>query len=203
MANMAAGRPCEFDKDKALEKAMRVFWKKGYEGTSLPNLTQAMGISRPSLYAAFGNKEQLFRLAMERYSQQKACMADALNRPTARGVAQALLCGSVDGLTCPRNPRGCFVIQSALSCGDSADGVRRELIARQQLAEVDMQSRFARAVAEGDLPKKANPAALAKFIATILAGLSVQANWGASRDELLAVVETAMRAWPVIKRRRK
>jgi len=196
---MQTGRPREFDAEKALDKAMRVFWKKGYEGTSLPDLTRAMGINRPSLYAAFGNKEQLFRKAMDRYNARNgpaSGMIDALNRPTARAVAEGLLRSAVDALCCPHNPRGCFLIQGALACGDSAAGVRRELNSRRKQNETTIRKRFARAVEEGDLQKQTDPAALAKFIATITAGLSVQASGGATRRELLAVVETAMRAWP-------
>jgi AcrR family transcriptional regulator len=193
---MPAGRPREFDADKALEKAMRVFWKKGFEGTSLPDLTRAMGINRPSLYAAFGNKEQLFRKALDRYTAANACMFEALKLPTAREVAAALLHASVDGLTCPRNPRWCFMIQGALACGDSATPLRQELALRRNQNERAIEMRFKRAVEDGDLPKTADPSALAKYLSTVTAGLSVQASGGATRQELLAVVETAMRAWP-------
>src|SRR6266436_2473813 len=111
------GRPRAFDVDEALDQALKVFWRNGYEGTSLPDLTRAMGINRPSLYAAFGNKEALFRKALE--------------EPTARAVVEALLRGAVEQLSSPRHPQGCLMVQGALSCGRTADPIRRELAARR------------------------------------------------------------------------
>src|SRR5437588_3573741 len=112
---MPAGRPRTFDAEKALDRALKVFWRKGYEGTSLPDLTKAMGINRPSLYAAFGNKESLFRKALDRYAEGPAAyMREALNKPTARAVAERLLGGTIDLLTDRRNPRGCHMVHGAL-----------------------------------------------------------------------------------------
>src|ERR1051325_3475900 len=103
------GRPRQFDTEKALDRALTVFWQKGYEGASLLDLTRAMGINRPSLYAAFGNKEALFRKALDRYAEgQAAYIRAALEAPTARAVAERLLHGTVELLTDPRNPRGCL-----------------------------------------------------------------------------------------------
>src|SRR5215212_2825673 len=116
---MPRGRPRTFNPDKALDRALNVFWKKGYEGASLPDLTKAMGISRPSLYAAFGNKEALFRKAVERYARGPAGYArEALDLPTARAVVERLLRGGTCVSTNPKNPRGCFMVQGALTCGD-------------------------------------------------------------------------------------
>src|SRR5438046_2265573 len=129
---MPRGRPRTFDVDKALDRALRVFWRKGYEGTSLLDLTRAMRINRPSLYAAFGNKEALFRKVIERYVEGPAAyVREALNEPTARAVAERLLSGAIDLLTDPRNPRGCLMVQGALACGEAADSVRRELVAHR------------------------------------------------------------------------
>src|SRR5262245_62821062 len=109
---MPKGRPREFDVAEALERAMQVFWRQGYEGATLPDLTQAMGINRPSLYAAFGSKEELFRKALDRYVEGPAAyMREALNEPTARAVAERLLGGSIDLVTDRRNPRGCLIVQ--------------------------------------------------------------------------------------------
>src|SRR5215211_3297202 len=119
---MARGRPREFNADQALDKALKVFWKKGYEGASLPELTRAMGINRPSLYAAFGNKEGLFRKALDRYAEGPAAyVGEALAEPTARGVAERLLRGAAELLAGPRSPRGCLLVQGALACGEGAE----------------------------------------------------------------------------------
>lgn len=194
---MPRGRPREFDVDRALDRALEVFWRKGYEGASLPDLTRAMGINRPSLYAAFGNKEELFRRALDRYAEGPAAyVREALNEPTARAVAERLLDGSVDLLTDPRNPHGCLMVQGALACGDASASVRQELIARRMAAEAAVRRRFERARADGDLPAATDPADLARYVVTVIRGMSVQAAGGASRKELRRVAELALRAWP-------
>src|SRR6059058_5432561 len=119
-AASTVGRPRAFDVDEALDQALKVFWRKGYEGASLPDLTRAMGINRPSLYAAFGNKEALFRKVMDRYTTGPAGYAcDALQAPTAREVVERLFRGALAAQADPRNPRGCLMIQGALTCGDT------------------------------------------------------------------------------------
>ena len=194
---MPRGRPREFDADQALDRALKVFWRKGYEGASLPDLTRAMRINRPSLYAAFGNKESLFRKVIERYVEGPAgYVRAALDEPTARAVAERLLGGSVDLLTDPRNPRGCLMVQGALACGEAAESIRRELSAHRAAAEVAVRQRFQRTLAEGDLPADADPGDLARYVVTLLRGMAVEAAGGASRDELRRVVEMALRAWP-------
>jgi AcrR family transcriptional regulator len=194
---MPVGRPRAFDIDKALDGALKVFWRKGYEGASLPDLTEAMGINRPSLYAAFGNKEALFRKAIDRYINSNAChVREALAEPTARAVVERLLRASIDLVTDSRNPRGCFLVQSALACGDTADAIRREMIKRRAAGEADLRERFERALSEGDLPSGVDPADLARYVATVLHGMAVQAAGGASRDELRRVAAMALRAWP-------
>jgi len=191
------GRPREFDPKKALDRALQVFWRKGYEGASLSDLTKAMGINRPSLYAAFGDKQALFRKAVDRYAKGPAAyICQALQEPTARAVAERLLHGSVDLLTNPANPRGCLMVQSALACGDAADCIREELASRRAAGQAAIHQRFKRAVSEGDLAAKADPADLARFIATVIHGMAVQAASGATRAELRRVAETALRAWP-------
>jgi AcrR family transcriptional regulator len=191
------GRPREFDVEKALDRALKVFWRKGYEGASLLDLTKAMGINRPSLYAAFGNKEALFRKVLERYVEGPAAYVfKALKEPTARAVAERLLNGSVDLLADRRNPRGCLMVQGALACGEAAEAIRRELIAHRAAGEVAVRRRFARAVADGDLPADADPTDLARYVVTVMRGMAVQAAGGARREELRRVAEMALRAWP-------
>src|ERR1700732_2110079 len=124
------GRPRSFDIDGALDRALRVFWRKGYEGASLSDLTKAVGVSRPSLYAAFGGKEALFRKALDRYLNGPAAYTqEALKEPTARAVVQRLLRGAADLNTAPRNPGGCLTVQGALACGEAGDSIRQELAA--------------------------------------------------------------------------
>jgi AcrR family transcriptional regulator len=195
---MAPGRPREFDPDAALDRAMEVFWRQGYEGTTLADLTKAMGINRPSLYAAFGDKAGLFRRALDRYvSGPAGYVGDALKAPTARVVAERIWRGAVERLTDPRHPRGCLVVQGALACGEDSDGVRADLAAVRAAGEAKVRARFERAKSERDLPPNASAADLAKYVVTVLHGLAVQAAGGATRAQLRRVVELALRAWPV------
>jgi AcrR family transcriptional regulator len=192
-----AGRPRAFDGDQALHRALLVFWRKGYEGASLSDLTKAMGINRPSLYAAFGDKEALFRKALDRYvAGPAAFVREALNEPTARGVVECLLRRAADSHTGPGNPQGCLLVQGALACSAEADSIRRELNSRRAAGEAAIRRRFRRAKSEGDLPDDAVPADLARYVATVLYGMAVQAAGGASRGELRRTMETALRAWP-------
>jgi AcrR family transcriptional regulator len=191
------GRPRAFDADAALDRALAVFWRNGYEGASLPALTKAMGINRPSLYAAFGNKEALFRKAVERYERGPASYAyKALKQPTARKVVEALLEGVVALLTKPQNPGGCLMVQGALACGENAKRVRQGLAALRADGVAAIRRRFQRAINEGDLPANADASALARFVATVLHGMAVQAASGASRKELLRVKDMFLRTWP-------
>jgi AcrR family transcriptional regulator len=192
-----AGRPRSFDSDGVLDRALKVFWRKGYEGASLADLTTAMGINRPSLYAAFGDKEALFRKVLDRYAQGPGAHAlHALNEPTSRAVVEKLLRGGADLLTTPGSPHGCLLVQGALTCGNSADSMRRELISRRTAGEAALRRRFTRAKAEGDLSPDANPANLARYIATLINGMSVQATGGATRSELRRVADIALQNWP-------
>ena len=192
------GRPRAFDIDEALEQALQMFWRKGYLGTSLTDLTEAMGINRPSLYATFGNKETLFRKVLDRYSdRQTAYLRSALEEPTARRVIERMMHGVIDLVTNPLNPSGCLFAQSMLSCGDPDDPLHQELAKRRVSGEVAIRDRFERAVSSGDLPSDADPAALARFVVTVNFGMSVQAAGGASRAELLQVVQTALRICPI------
>ncbi len=183
--------------EAALDRALEIFWRKGYEGATLPDLTKAMGINRPSLYAAFGNKEALFRKAIDRYLEGPAChISEALKESTARAVVERLLHGSINLITDSKNPRGCFMVQSALACGDSTDRVRLELTKRRALGEAALCQRFERAIADGDLPTDADATDLARYVMTLSHGMAVQAVSGATRDELTKVAAMAMRSWP-------
>ena len=194
---MARGRPREFDLDEALDRALEVFWRKGYEGASMPDLTKAMGINRPSLYAAFGNKEELFRKAVARYAEGPAAfVGQALNEPTARAVTARLLEGATNMLTDPRNPRGCLLVHGALACEGATEAVRRELAARRASGESALRRRFERAVSDGDLKADVDCADLARYFVTVVQGMAVQAAGGASRDALRRVADIALRAWP-------
>jgi len=193
----ARGRPRSFNTEKALDGALRVFWRKGYEGASLSDLTTAMGINRPSLYAAFGDKEALFRKALDRYMTEQACyVQEALNEPTARAFAERLLLGAAENMCGTGNPSGCLLVQGAIASGGEADPVRRELISRRKAGETAIRQRLKRAKAEGDLPAGSDPATLARYLATVTQGMAVQAASGASRNDLRRVAETALRALP-------
>jgi AcrR family transcriptional regulator len=191
------GRPREFDIDAALEKAMRLFWAKGYEGTSVADLTETLGVSRPSLYAAFGDKEALFRAALERYAAGPACyVAAALGEPTARKVAEQLLRGAAVLQTSSSNPGGCLTVNGAIASGDEAEPVRHVLNAHRTAGVALLRRRFEQAKAQHDLPKDSDPAALASFLAAVVYGMAVLASGGASRKDLDQVIRTAMKAWP-------
>jgi AcrR family transcriptional regulator len=194
---VAMGRPRAFDKDQALDQALHVFWEKGYEGTSIADLTEAMGINPPSLYAAFGNKEALFREALDRYEALRdAIMEEAFAAPSAREAMSRLLQGTADRLSDKDKPRGCLMVQGALSGGEECEAVKRDLAARRAGGEALIRERLKRAKREGDLPADADPAAIARFITTVLQGMAVQATGGAGRKELRAIADMALRAWP-------
>ncbi len=191
------GRPREFCTEAALAKALRVFWTRGYEGASLSELTEAMGITRPSLYAAFGNKEELFRKALDLYEREKlAFMKTALEAPTARGVAERLLHAMLAMQTCADAPRGCLAVTATMACGSEADTVREEVVARRAKSQAHLQARFARAAREGDFPAEIDPNGLVRHLGAVATGLAVQAGAGASRAELRSLVDTTLALWP-------
>ncbi|GGO71988.1 TetR/AcrR family transcriptional regulator [Nonomuraea cavernae] len=192
------GRPRGFDADEALERAMLVFWEHGYEGASLATLTNAMGISTTSMYAAFGNKEELFRKALERYTEgPSAYLARALEEPTALGVTTAILAGAIRTTTRPAHPHGCMGVQGALVSGDSGRGVRDLLVAWRNNGCSRLQERFQRAIDDGELPPETNPRLLARYVTTLAFGIAVQAASGVGRDELQEMADAALRTWPL------
>jgi AcrR family transcriptional regulator len=191
------GRPRGFDCDQVLDRALQVFWRKGYEGASLAELTKAMGINRPSLYAAFGDKEALFRKALDRYETGPVrYFQEALQASTSREVAERLLYGTAEVVADGSHPAGCLLVQGALAAGDEAEPVRRELAVRRGASMEAIRRRLQRARREGDLPAGADPAGLARYLATILHGMAVQAAGGASANDLRRVAEIALRSWP-------
>ena len=198
----STGRPLSFDPDKSLDRALDVFWRKGYEGASLADLTKAMDINKPSLYAAFGDKEKLFRKVLDRYAEGPASDSSAaLREPTSRAVVERLLYGTADRLTAPSSPRGCLLVQGALACANGANSVRKELISRRIAGEAALRQRLKRAKIDGDLPPDANAASLARYIVTILQGMSVQAASDATRSELHRIIDIALQSWPSSKRK--
>ena len=191
------GRPREFCADQALAAALRVFWSKGYEGASLSDLTEAMGISRPSLYAAFGNKEALFRKALDLYEREKfAFMRAALDAPTSRGVAEAVRRGGLDSQTENNDRRGCLFVTHSVPCGTGAEVARIEVVARRAVAEEALLRRFERAKAEHDLPETVDALGLAQYLFAVVQGMAVQAGSGVPREQLERMVRTALTVWP-------
>ncbi len=183
--------------EHALGRALDLFWRRGFEGTSLSDLTEAMGITRPSLYAAYGNKEELFRKALDLYDDvYLGFTREALKQSTARAVAQHLLGGFADAATDAAHPPGCLGTVGALACSTAAEPVRQDLVRRRALFETALCRRLREAQDAGDLPPGAQPTSLARFIMTIAQGMAVQASSGATRASLHEVATLALAAWP-------
>lgn len=192
------GRPLAFNQDEALDKALNVFWARGYEGASMAELTEALGINKPSIYAAFGNKEELFRKALTRYTTGPAAfVGEAMKEPSARLVVEKFLMRAVEFFCDKSTPNGCMIVQGALTCGQSSSAIQQELIAYRSRIETMLTKRFELAKTQDDLPPSLNTKQLAKYIATIHQGMSVQATSGATREELAAIVEIALKNLPV------
>ncbi|WP_299082142.1 TetR/AcrR family transcriptional regulator [uncultured Paraglaciecola sp.] len=190
---VAVGRPRAFDEQATLEKALEVFWDKGYDGASLADLTAAMGINKTSLYSAFGNKEQLFLKAIEFYENRPCSFfKPALAQPSAYQVAEFMLLGAAKNMSDPSHPQGCVMVQGALACSEAATGVKEELIKRRQNNEEQIRARFELAKAQGDLSKDADVQVLARYLSTMLQGMAVQASSGATEAQLLEVANFAL-----------
>jgi len=172
---------------------MEVFWTRGYEGASLSDLTEAMGINRPSMYAAFGNKEQLFCKVLERYAGGQATfIGEAVKQRTAKEVIAAIFHGAVEFLGCPKHPRGCLLVQGTPACGDETDAVRRQIITRRLAGEALIRRRLDQAAGAGELSAATNAADLARFISSLVHGMSVQAASGAKRAQLQPIAKMAI-----------
>ena len=194
---MERGRPRNFDRASALRRAMEVFWERGYEGTSLSDLTEAMGIERPSLYAAFGCKEALFREAVDLYNETEGIPAQRVleTAPTARQAIEAMLRDYATTYTQAGKPPGCMIVLSALLGTPQNKEVRDHLARHRRQSRIALKARIARGMVEGDVPQTADPERIGGFYATLLEGLSIQARDGASRHDLEAIIDGAMAAW--------
>ncbi|MET4581546.1 AcrR family transcriptional regulator [Conyzicola nivalis] len=190
-----SGRPRGFDIDLALDAAVDVFWRRGYDGASLSELTTAMGINRPSLYAAFGDKTQLFQSSLRRYvDRNMGYVATALAQPTAHEVASAFLLGNAVAVTTPGLPAGCLSVQAAVA----TEGSSQLALLSENRATIEalFADRFRRAIDDGDLAADDDPDELATFLVTVSSGLAIRAADGVSRDSLLTMVRRAMVAFP-------
>lgn len=193
------GRPRAFDRAEALQKAMLLFWEKGFQGTAMSELTAAMGINAPSLYACFGSKEALYREAMALYeagdgAELAAAIAAA---PTAREAIGTYLMRSAALFSRPDKPTGCMVVLSVVhAAGTSEEAGRALRDARTEMQGV-LEARLRGALASGEL-SAGDPAAIAAFYCTVQQGMSIRARDGASRAELEAVAQGAMAAWPAL-----
>ncbi|MBM7853138.1 AcrR family transcriptional regulator [Methylopila capsulata] len=186
------GRPPAFDRREVLERAAKIFWRRGYEGASIVDLTDAMGITAQSLYAAFGSKAQLYREALDWYrAALGAITPEALDAPDAIAVLSALLRDQARAFTDPAYPPGCMIATAALGCAEENDPVSAMVADLRHASVALVRARLERAIVEGDLRPDADPVALARFVGAVIQGLSVQARDGAGADELVAVAELA------------
>ena len=191
------GRPREFDMDAALDAAMDVFWRNGYEGASMADLTGAMGINSPSVYAAFGNKFGLFKAVLDHYDKTRAgFLRDVLAAPTARDAASRFLMGVAERSTNPSHPPGSLLVQSGLTCGGAASNIPKEVARHRAGAELALRERFECSSAANELPKGAQPPALARYLIAVANGMCVQASSGATQEDLQQVAKLALSAWP-------
>ena len=190
------GRPREFDRDQALARAIEVFWSKGYEAASLADLTKAMGINPPSLYAAFGDKEDLFIEAVHRYHENVRQSCPYAGEPTARAAVERLLTELATLFTDRSHPAGCLAVMAMVTSSTSSARLQRMLADERANAKARLRERIHRGVKEGDLARDTDVSALTEFYVAVIMGMSLSAREGASRKALLTMVETAMRAWP-------
>jgi AcrR family transcriptional regulator len=193
-----AGRPLSFDRDIALRKAMAVFWKYGYEPTSINDLTAALNVTPPSLYAAFGNKEALFLEGLELYSKEANQIIDGIyeQAETAKEAIRNFMLAAAKLYTDPEFPGGCLVLTAATNCSVHSNHIKAAVLKHRDLAETRMRKRIARDKKAGILPRDANPTELAAFYYGVTRGMSSMARDGASRSKLFSVIRTAMKAWP-------
>jgi AcrR family transcriptional regulator len=193
----ARGRPRSFDRDHALEQAMEVFWKRGFEGASISDLTEAMGINPPSLYAAFGDKEKLFLESIERYTSRRGESCPYCDEATARGAVEKLLLYMADELTSSEHPRGCMMMMAAATSASASAELQAILAQKRAASRTGLKARIEKGIRDGDVPRGTDAGALADFYSTIMTGMSALARDGTTRKRLLATVDSAMRLFPV------
>lgn len=194
---MAMGRPRAFDTDKALDAAMEVFWRKSYQGASIADLTAAMGINPPSLYAAFGSKEGLFRAVLERYDEiGKGFLTRVLEAETGRAAVEAFLYGVADNATDPNSPPGCLVVQAGMACPEEAETIPEVLAKHRQTAEMTLRDRLQCGKDAGEFAPETDIATMTRYAVAIANGMCVQASAGATREELYAIADMTLRMWP-------
>lgn len=196
------GRPRSFDRTAALARAMEVFWIKGYEGASIADLTAAMGIGSPSLYAAFGSKEALFREAVELYgaTEGKKIWSVLDAAPTAREAIEGFLMATAASFARPGKPAGCMIVLSALNATEASESVCQALRARRTENQKALETRLRRAVEDGELSPGIDLRAVAAFYLTVQQGMSIQARDGAIRETLERIARDAMAAWEPLTR---
>jgi AcrR family transcriptional regulator len=194
---VARGRPRSFDRDAALAAAMKVFWQFGYEGASMAALTEAMGINSPSLYAAFGSKEALFKEAVQLYmaTEDEKTRRTLAEQPTARGAIEAMLRRSVANLVDPAGCRGCLLVLGDSNAAPEHRGIHQYLAQRRKEIQAAIEERIKRGIADGDVSDAANVKIVSAFLMTVLQGLSLRARDGASREAMLQVADAALAAW--------
>lgn len=186
---MPRGRPREFDTDTALDRAIELFWRHGYDGTSVSDLTASMGIGMPSLYAAFGSKRELFERATDRYTSSRSqLLLDALAKPTARDVAEAFLEGVIEAATRSGQPAGCFTVQAGLTCSGADHEIAVLLADRRKDTEDALRQRFRDRHIKDTLPDGMTAASLARFVSALAVGINIKAADGVGRRELRALV---------------
>jgi AcrR family transcriptional regulator len=191
------GPPKSFDVDMALAKAMIVFWQKGFDGASLTDLTKAMGINRPSLYATFGDKESLFRRAVARYAEEgQKFFSEIVVENTARRFVEGWLRRTAEFYTAPQFPPGCFFVQSAMTTSAPSQSARRETAKQRRANEMFVSQRLEVAEKHHDLPSGLTANELAAYVSSIGNGLAIRAADGAKREELYRTVDLALAFWP-------
>lgn len=198
------GRPRTFDPDRALDAAMHLFWEHGYEATSLAMLREAMGLTPPQIYNAFTDKETLFRKALTRYHETEIGFAlEALSAPVpTREAIRRLLLSAAEAYSRPGKPGGCLFVSGALAASPQAQAIADELKAYRKASEAAIAERLAKGSAMGDLPEGPSVEGLAKYIAGVMNGMSIQARDGASAEELRIMAQTALAALPADRQNR-